>query len=92
MTIDAAFTHFPTLSTNRLHLRQLQSLDAEALFAIKSDPEVMASYGQEPYQSLEDARKLIQRLHILYEDREAILWGITVKGTDTVIGSSSSRV
>jgi len=41
MTIDAAFTHFPTLTTNRLHLRQIQPTDAEALFVIQSDTEVM---------------------------------------------------
>ena len=41
MTIDEAFTYFPTLTTSRLHLRQLRSTDAEALFAIRSDPEVM---------------------------------------------------
>jgi len=29
MTIDAAFTTFPTLTTNRLQLRQVRSTDAE---------------------------------------------------------------
>ncbi|HLX39399.1 MAG TPA: hypothetical protein VKR42_02665 [Ktedonobacteraceae bacterium] len=37
MSIDAAFTHFPSLTTNRLYLRQIQPTDAEALFAIRSD-------------------------------------------------------
>jgi hypothetical protein len=30
MDIDAAFTHFPSLATNRLHLRRIQPIDAEA--------------------------------------------------------------
>ncbi len=46
MSIEVAFTHFPSLTTNRLHLRQLQLTDAEALFAIRSDREVMEPYGQ----------------------------------------------
>ena len=59
MTIDAAFTHFPFLTTNRLHLRHLQPTNAEALFAIRSDRVVRESYAQEPYQSLEDAHAMI---------------------------------
>lgn len=87
MSIDAAFTHFPSLTTNRLHLRQVQPTDAEALFAIRSDPEAMEFFGQEPHQSLDDTRALIQRLQAHYDQREAILWVITLKGDDTVIGS-----
>ena len=87
MTIDAAFTRFPSLTTNRLHLRQIQPTDAEALFAIRSDQEVMEFYGQEPHQTLEDTHALIQRLQAFYDRREAILWGITLKGEDSVIGS-----
>ena len=35
MSIDVAFTHFPSLTTNRLHLRQIQPTDVEAFFADK---------------------------------------------------------
>jgi [ribosomal protein S5]-alanine N-acetyltransferase len=87
MSIDAAFTNFPSLTTNRLHLRQIRPTDAEALFVIRSDREVMEFYGQEPQQSLEETHALIQRLQDLYDRREAILWVITLKGEDTVIGS-----
>lgn len=87
MTIDAAFTHFPTLSTNRLHLRQIQSTDAEAIFAIKSDLEVTRRYGQEPHQSLNDTHAWIQRLQASYDQRDALFWCITLKGEDTTIGS-----
>jgi len=87
MTIDAAFTTFPTLTTNRLRLRQLRPDDAEALFAIRSDQEVMEFYGQEPHQSLADTHKMIQRLQTFYEQREAIFWCVTLKGEDAVIGT-----
>jgi ribosomal-protein-alanine N-acetyltransferase len=87
MTIDTAFTRFPSLTTTRLHLRQIQTTDAEALFAIKSDEKVTVPYGQEPHQSLDDTHRLIQKLQALYDRREAIFWCITLKGEDTVIGS-----
>ena len=87
MSIDAAFTHFPSLTTHRLHLRQIQPTDAEALFAIKSDREVMDFYGDEPHQSLEETHALIHHLQESYDRREALHWGITLKGEGTIIGS-----
>ncbi len=87
MGIDDAFTHFPTLTTNRLQLRQLRSTDTEALFALRSDEVGMEFMGQEPHQSLEKTRRLIQRLQTTYEQREGLFWCITLKGDDTVIGS-----
>lgn len=87
MSLDAAFTHFPSLVTNSLYLRQIQPADAEALFAIRSDRAVMDFYGEEAHQSLEETRVLIQQLQDSYDRREALLWGIVRKGEDTVIGS-----
>src|SRR5258706_13510986 len=87
MTIDAAFTRFPSLTTNRLFLRQIQSKDAEALFATLSDEEAMEFYGHEPHRSLDDTHTLIQQIQARYDRHEAIRWGITLKGEETVIGS-----
>ncbi len=87
MSIDEVFTHFPSLTTNRLHLRQFQPTDAESLFAIRSDRQVMDFYGEEPHQSLEETHMLLQQIQDSYVQREALFWGITLKGEDTVIGS-----
>ncbi len=59
MSIDDAFTQFPTLTTNRLQLRQLRLTDAEAFFAIRSDPVGMEFLGREPHQSIEETYTLI---------------------------------
>ena len=87
MTIDAAFTGFPSLTTNRLLLRQVEPTDAEDLFATFSDEEAMQFYGHEPHRSLDDTRALIEQIQARYVRREAIRWGITLKGEDRVIGS-----
>lgn len=50
MTIDAAFIHFPSLSTNRFFLRHIQPTDAEDLFVTFSDEEAMQFYGHEPHR------------------------------------------
>ena len=87
MNVDAAFTHFPTLTTNRLLLRYILPGDAEALFAILSDAEAMEFYGNEPHQSLDDTRELIRQIQARYAQREALRWGITLQGEDRLIGS-----
>jgi [ribosomal protein S5]-alanine N-acetyltransferase len=89
MTINAAFTHFPSLTTNRLFLRQIQPTDAEDLFATFSDEEAMQFYGHEPHRSLDDTHALIEQIQAHYARREAIRWGITLKGEGRVIGSCS---
>lgn len=89
MTINAAFTHFPTLTTKRLRLRQIRPADAEAIFATFSDEETMKFYGHEPHRSLKDTQELIERIQALYAHRENIRWGITLHGEDRVIGACS---
>jgi len=87
VAIDAAFNHFPILATKRLDLRQIQSTDAEAFFAVKSDPEVTSCYGQEHHQSIDDTRAWIQRMQSSYERRDSIFWCIELKDEDKVIGA-----
>ncbi len=87
MSIEAIFTQFPVVETPRLILREIQSGDAQALFATFSDEAVMEFYGHLPHRVVEDSRALIQQLRGWYAQREGIRWGITRKGDDTVIGS-----
>lgn len=87
MSIADAFDHFPSLTTDRLLLRQLQPTDANACFVFKSDFDVTKHYGQEPHQTVDNTRAWIQRLQDAYERHEVIFWCLTLKGEDTVIGS-----
>src|SRR3954454_16579562 len=89
MSIDAMFTPFPCLTTDRLLLRHIQPPDAEALFATFSDEEAMQFYGHEPHRSLDETRRLIEQAQTRYARREVIRWGIMLKGRDEVIGSCS---
>jgi RimJ/RimL family protein N-acetyltransferase len=89
MTIDAAFTHFPSLTTSRLLLRYILPGDAESLFAIFSDEESMKFYGHEPHESLDDTKEVIRQIEERYARKEALRWGITFRGEDRLIGSCS---
>lgn len=85
MSVDTAFTQFPTLTTERLLLRRLQPGDADALFAIKSNFEVTKHYGQEA-KTLEETRVWMENLHKGYAERQDIAWCVTRKDDDTLIG------
>ncbi len=87
MTIDDAFTSFPTLSTNRLLMRQIITGDAEALFAIRSDEESMKYFGQELYKSLAETITVIKLMEERYTRKEALRWVITLKEYDQLIGT-----
>ena len=89
MTIDAAFTHFPSITTKRLLLQHILPGDAEALFAILSDEEAMEFYGNELHQSLDDTKELIKQIEARYARKEALRWGITLHGQGRLIGSCS---
>jgi [ribosomal protein S5]-alanine N-acetyltransferase len=87
MSIDTAFTRFPSLTTNRLQLRQIQSSDADALFAILSDPQVTQFYGHEPHQSIDETKALIAQIQFRYLKRDGLRWGITLHGEEKLLGS-----
>ena len=78
---------FPQLETRRLLLREMQPQDAEALFRVLSDEEVMRYYDQLPLTKVDEARHIIERHHQRFERGEAIRWGITLKGEDVIIGN-----
>jgi hypothetical protein len=87
MSLDAAFSSFPLLSTDRFRLRRIEPGDAEAFFQIKSDPEVTHSYGREAHRSTQDTQAWIQRIEDTYTQHDGIMWAITFKTRDFPIGS-----
>nr|BBH86665.1 alanine acetyltransferase [Thermosporothrix sp. COM3] len=86
MSIDTAFTQFPSLTTERLRLRAVRPEDLKEFFAIRSDEEVMKYSGHPPLRSLDEAREQLEQARQSYTQREAIGWAITLKNDDTLIG------
>jgi [ribosomal protein S5]-alanine N-acetyltransferase len=81
MTIDAAFTHFPSLVTNRLQLRQIQPKDAEAIFATFSDEETMQFTGHGPYRVVDEIRRFIEQIQTRYARTTVALFEEEGKGS-----------
>ena len=86
MTIEAIFTHFPSLETERLILRQIHMGDAKAVFSFFSDEEVIELIDKR-HTSLEDSQEFIRKLQQWYGRHENVEWGITRKGSDLLIGT-----
>ena len=87
MELETVFASVPQLETLRLILRGIRDSDAEAIFATFSDAETMRYSGDEPHQTIEDARELIRQIGVWFARREGIRWGVTLRGADEVIGS-----
>jgi ribosomal-protein-alanine N-acetyltransferase len=85
LTID--LRTFPTLETERLILRQLEASDAQDAFLFMSDEENTRYYDPAPMTQLEQAEKSIERHRRRFAQREALRWGITLKGENRVIGN-----
>jgi len=80
------FTPF-VLHTPRLVLRFLDASDAEALFAIFSDPAVMRYWATGPWTTLEQATTSIRDTQRDYRDGGALRLGIEINGEPGLVGT-----
>jgi ribosomal-protein-alanine N-acetyltransferase len=67
-------------------LRQICKADAAAIYKFRSDPEVMRYIPRPIAKTIEDVYPLIEMLDDFLIKGERINWGITLKGSDEVIG------
>lgn len=83
-----SFDPFPPLDTPRLHLRRLTPDDAEIIFRIQSDPEVIRYFGRAGDASIEAARERVARIDAGIREHTSIRWGITLRDTGELIGTA----
>lgn len=81
------FSPFPEILTDRLKLRQFYTTDGPALFALRSNKDIMQYIPRPLAQSLNDAEQLIQGFNDKIYANEAITWAITMKNDGVVIGT-----
>ena len=79
-------THIPKLSTARLILRELVDEDTAAIFQLRSNPEVMRFIPKPLNTHTDEAWLMIREFHLASLRNESIMWGITVKGSNMVMG------
>lgn len=76
----------PHIATERLALRPLAPADADALFAIFSDPEVMKYWNTPPWPSVDTAARFIAERREEMDRQAALTLGICLKGGGPPIG------
>lgn len=80
------FSPFPVLTTEHLFLRQLQAADENEFFILKSDERVL-KYLNYRAKTFEESKQFIRRLNDDISRNECIIWGITEKGKDKIVGT-----
>ncbi len=78
---------FPQLETERLILREIGLQDAEGVFQNFSDEEITDMIGMGRFFTLKDAEELIEEFLAYFEKGTGLAWAITLKETDTFIGT-----
>ena len=82
-----SFPAFTTVTTERLVLRQITVDDANEMFALRSNPEIMKYIPREMPKTVEDAIKHIAFMEDLYQKNECMNWAICLKEDNVLIGN-----
>lgn len=74
------------IESPRLLFRELLLSDAEAMFELDSDPEVMKYVGMPPLTHIDQTRETIEKIRQQYLDFGIGRWGAFIKETNEFIG------
>ena len=85
--LELNFDPFPILITDRLVLRLMTDDDANEVFFLRSDGEVMKYINKTPAKSLDDAFAFIQMINTAIANNESINWAVSLKDDPTLIGN-----
>lgn len=87
-TTKAPFLQFPSLFTDRLHLRHLRLEDAQSIFEYKSRNDTQEFPRIERHTTISESQTFLADTVIKkYNNKKGIYWAITVCPDDSVIGT-----
>ncbi|MCG3089695.1 GNAT family N-acetyltransferase [Sporosarcina cyprini] len=78
---------FPSMTTDRLDLVQIEMKHAEALFTNFSNPEVVKYYGMEVMTDLSQAERLVSQFEDMQQGKRGLRWGIVVRKENRFVGT-----
>lgn len=82
------FSHFPTLETQRLLLREMTPDDVTALLRHFGNPEVVRFLNMKPIRTDEQAEEWLKWMGGFFAARDGLRWGIILHETGELIGSA----
>lgn len=83
---DEIFNVFPKMSTERLNLRNIKLEDAESIYKLLSNPEVIKHDTFELFTNIKQAEDIIKWFNNEFKQKRAICWGISLKNESEIIG------
>jgi len=86
---DFNFTPFPLIMGENIILRKLQPGDAPVIFDYQSNPENFPFVDMPIYTELKQAEDYIAKMNGGVEQNKWIIWAITSKDTDEIMGTIS---
>ena len=78
---------FPQLQGKRVRLRGPRREDAEELFHLFADPQVMRYWSRSPMTIRTEAEGLIEEIEESFAQRTKLNWMLTLRSDDVVIGA-----
>ena len=90
--LQVSFHPFPVLTTGRLVLRQIDNGDADEMFYLRSDEQIMKYICRPRPKHMDDILQLIQKIRNMIASNEGIGWAMTLKDDNKLIGHISLHV
>jgi [ribosomal protein S5]-alanine N-acetyltransferase len=81
--LNATFTPFPILTTERLTLRQLVINDDQEIFTLRSDNEINKYLDRDKSNTIDDARNFINKI----TKNDSLYWAITLSDKNKLVGT-----
>ena len=78
---------FPSLTTERLLLRQLSESDKEQLFLLRSDDVINRYLDRPPCKSLDDAISFVKTINENIKKKDSFYWAIALTKSNKLIGT-----
>lgn len=85
--LEFNFNPFPTIYTERLVLRQLTTADAQDLFELNTNNDVLKYLEFLRMKTIDDAHLKIENLNTGIENNESIIWAISTKENPKLMGT-----
>ena len=85
--LNKILSTFPTLTTERLTLRQPLESDAQQIFLLRSDAIVNKYLDRQPTRTVEEALHFIRTVNENFKNNEGLYWAITQRGNKKLIGA-----
>lgn len=77
--LNLDFVNFPLLETERLHLRSHQNMDAEVIFNMRQNEQVMQYVDREKPHSITEVKLQIENINEGFTKGDSLAWVITLK-------------